>query len=1130
MLDGASRIGDMFAAAAAADMPACAITDHGVMYGALEFYKTGGKAGVKPIIGMEGYLFGGSRRDRNMSQREATEKIFHLTLLAMNDDGYKNLVKISSDAWLEGFYHKPRTDHEVLAAHADGVICLSGCLSAEIPKLIVAGDLAGARRKVAQYREVFGDRFYLELQDHGIPVQAPLNDELVRIGQEMSIPWVATNDSHYTHKGDAAAHEVLLCVNTGSELSDPNRFKFDSEEFYLKTPDEMQQAFERWPGACENTLEVADRCNVTISMGNLLLPRYDVPEGQDLDGYMRELVYEGIKTRYSEITPDVTERAEYELRIIGEMGFAGYFLVVQDFVNWAKSQGIRVGPGRGSAAGSIVSYALNITELDPIRYDLMFERFLNPERIEMPDIDIDFDERRRGDVIRYVREKYGEDHVAQIVTYGTIKGKQAIKDACRVLGFPYAEGDRLTKMYPALIMGRDSGLKNALETSPELRIAYEGGAAAKEIIDVALGIENLKRSAGIHAAGVVIGRDPLVQHVPLRRGDHGEVVTQYDMKGVTDLGLLKMDFLGLRNLTVIELTRDYVRANKGADIEVDDLSLDDDAVYEMLRKGDSDGVFQLESEGMRRLVLQLKPDRFEHIMALIALYRPGPMEQIPAYLERKNDPSKIEYLHPSLEDITKETYGILVYQEQIVLLLQRVAGYTAGQADMVRKAIGKKNRDIMAAEEPRFLEGCGKIGLSQQEGKKIWALIQPFADYSFNRAHSAGYAYIAYQTAWLKAHYPTEYMAALLTSVKDRKDDKPKYLGMARKMSIPVLLPDVNSSDRDFTAVGDSIRFGLSAVRGVGESVVEKIIEAREKEGPFKSFHDFCRRVDYVCLNRKTIESLIWAGAFESLGHTRKGLLDCFEDLTAQICDQRKKKEHGQWSFFDGLGDSSEDPTAHDQPIAIDEHKRELLNAKEKEMLGVYVSDHPLLGVEGLLSRMCDCTVTALSERTPGEVVTIGGMVTNFSRKVTKNGGIMLLLRVEDLGGAGVEVLVFSKVHEQFSALLRPDAILLLKGRVDRDARDDSVKLMAMDVKEPNLGEARPLTITLPADSCTPTVVDSLKEVLSGHPGSTQVFLSLGGREKTTTLRLGSQFWVDTSNGLHAELKALLGPQALVGA
>jgi DNA polymerase-3 subunit alpha len=756
----------------------------------------------------------------------------------------------------------------------------------------------------------------------------------------------------------------------------------------------------------------------------------------------------------------------------------------------------------------------------------MFERFLNPERLEMPDIDIDFDERRRGDVIRYVRDKYGDDHVAQIVTYGTIKGKQAIKDAARVLGFPYAEGDRLTKMYPSLIMGRDAGLRKALEATAELRQAYDSGGAAKEIIDVALGIENLKRSAGIHAAGVVIGRDPLVEHVPLRRGDHGEVVTQYDMKGVTDLGLLKMDFLGLRNLTVIDLTRDYVRANGGGEIQVDKLELDDPAVYEMLRRGDSDGVFQLESDGMRRLLGQLKPDRFEHIMALIALYRPGPMDQIPAYVACKNDPAKVEYLHPSLEDITKETYGILVYQEQIVLLLQKLAGYAPGQADMVRKAIGKKNREMMAVEEPRFIKGCEAAGLPAAEGRKIWALIQPFADYSFNRAHSACYAYVAYQTAWLKAHHPVEYMAALLTSVKDRKDDKPKYLGMARKMQIPVLLPDINLSDLDFTPVGDSIRFGLSAVRGVGEGVVEKIVEARRTKGAFTSFHDFCRKVDYSALNRKTVESLIWAGAFESLGHTRQGLIECFETVTAEICAQRKNEEHGQFGFWSTEAADAAAPST-DTPISIEEFHKDMLLLKEKEMLGVYVSDHPLLGVEGLLARMCDCSIAALAERQPGEIVTIGGMVTSFNKRVTKNGGILVLMHMEDLGGATVEILVFSRVYEQFAPLLRPDAILLMKGRVDRDVRDDSVKFMALEVKEPKLGENLPLTISMPIDACTEKVVESLKEVLSGHPGSTQVFLHLGGGKKTTTLRLGSEFWVDTSRGLHAELKALLGPQAL---
>ncbi len=1123
MLDGASRIPELFEAAAAADMPACAITDHGVMYGALEFYRTGGKAGVKPILGMEGYLFGGDRREKP-PQKEASNRTYHLTLLAADDAGYRNLVKVSSRAWLEGFHYFPRTDWDLLGEHSEGIICLSGCLSAEIPKLIVAGDRAGARRKAAQYRELFGDRFYLELQDHGLREQQALNDELVAIGKEMAIAWVATNDSHYTHKDDAAGHDVLLCINTGSEMSDPNRFKFDSNEFYLKTPQEMAEKFARWPGACETTLEVAERCNVTLQLGNLVLPVYEVPDNKTLEGHLEDLVEAGLRRRFDDVTPEVRDRARYELKVIFDMGFAGYFLVVQDFVNWAKRRGIRVGPGRGSAAGSVVSYALGITELDPLRYDLMFERFLNPGRKQMPDIDIDFDERKRGDVIRYVQDKYGEDRVAQIVTYGTIKGKQAIRDAARVLGFSYADGDRLTKMYPPLIMGRDSGLQKALETSVELREAYAAGGAAKEIIDVALKVENLKRSAGIHAAGVVIGRDPLVEHLPLKRGEHGEVVTQFDMNGVEELGLLKMDFLGLRNLTVIDLTREYVAANRGVEVDVDSLELDDPKVYEMLQRGDSDGVFQLESEGMRRLIHQLKPDRFEQIMALIALYRPGPMEQIPTYIERKLDPSKVVYLHPALEDITKETYGVLVYQEQIVQMLQKLAGYTPGEADLVRKAIGKKKRDIMKKEEPRFIAGCAQTGLSEKEARKLWDLIQPFADYSFNRAHSASYAYVAYQTAWLKAHYPVEYMAALLTSVKDRKDDKPKYLHMARKMDIPVLLPDVNSSEIDFTPVGDSIRFGLSAVRHVGEGVVEKIIEARRSKGEFTSFYDFCRKVDYACLNKKTVESLVWAGAFESLGHTRKGLAETFEGICQEVVTERKQQEAGQFSLFSSGGEP--DPNGnghHETPIPIDEYPKDYLLAREKEMLGLYVSDHPLLGVEGLLARMCDCPISALDSRPPGEVVNVGGLVSDIRKRVTKRGDIMVLLQLEDLSGAGVEVIVFPKAHEQYAAMLRPDAILVVKGRVDQDVRDDSIKLIAMELHEPELGDARPLVINLQREMCSGKVIDELKEVLAAHPGSTQVFLRLVGGEETV-LRLTSELWVDTGNGLHAEIKALLGP------
>ena len=1127
LLDGMSRISEMFEAAAAFDMPACAITDHGVMYGALDFYRSGTATGVKPILGMEGYLFGGDRRDKP-PQRENGERTFHVTLLAMNQQGYRNLVKISSKAWLEGFHYQPRSDWELLAGYSEGIVCLSGCLSAEIPRAIVAGDAAAARRMVARYKEVFGDRFYLELQDHGLAEQKPLNDELVAIGKEMEIPWVCTNDSHYTHKKDAPAHEVLLCINTGSELSDPNRFKFDSDEFYLKSPKEMAARFDGWPGACETTLEVAERCNVEMKLGELLLPRYQVPAGETLESYLRSLVHHGLERRYGEVGSEARERAEYELKVIGEMGFAGYFLVVQDFVNWAKDQGIRVGPGRGSAAGSIVAYTTGITELDPLRYDLMFERFLNPERVAMPDIDIDFDDRRRGDVIRYVQDKYGDDHVAQIVTFGTIKGKQAIKDAARVLGYPYADGDRLTKMYPPLIMGRDAGLENALETSAELAEAYGGGGAAREIIDTALQVENLKRSAGIHAAAVVIGRDPLIDHVPLKRGDHGEVVTQFDMNDVDDLGLLKMDFLGLRNLSVIDLTRSYVKGNCGDDVDVDDLDLGDEKVYDMLRRGDSDGVFQLESEGMRRLLVQLKPDRFEEIMALIALYRPGPMEEIPKYIERKHDSSKIQYLHPALEGITRETYGVLVYQEQVVQLLQILAGYSPGEADMVRKAIGKKNRGIMAREQPRFVEGCArKGGMDEAQARVLWALIQPFADYSFNRAHSASYAYVAYQTAWLKTHYPVEYMAALLTSVKDHKDDKPKYLGMARKMGIEVLLPDINTSDLDFTPVGDSIRFGLSAVRGIGENVVERIIAARTRKGAFTSFADFCRKVDYTCLNKKTVESLIKAGAFESMGHSRRGLMESFESITGAVIERRKQEEAGQFSLFAGAsadGAGAEE----DHPISLEEFPKELLLQYEKEMLGVYVSDHPLLGVEGLLERMSDASIASLGPRFQGEVVTVGGLVSGVSKRVTRTGNIMVILQLEDLSGASVEVIAFPKVAEQFSEALRPDAVLVIKGRIDRDARDDAVKLVALEVAEPRLGANRPLEIRLPADGCTPQVVDQIKEILSTHPGSTQVFLHLDRPERTTVLRLSSEFCVTTSNGIHAELKALLGPRSLL--
>jgi DNA polymerase-3 subunit alpha len=673
-------------------------------------------------------------------------------------------------------------------------------------------------------------------------------------------------------------------------------------------------------------------------------------------------------------------------------------------------------------------------------------------------------------------------------------------------------------------MGRDSGLASALDTSPELAEVYAAGGASKEIIDTALKIENVKRSAGIHAAGVVIGRDPLEEHVPLKRGDHDEVVTQFDMKGVESLGLLKMDFLGLRNLTVIDLTLDNISANSGEKIDIDNPSLDDPKVFEMLSRGDTDGVFQLESDGMRRYLSQLKPTRFEHIMAMNALYRPGPMDQIPTYIERMNDSGKIVYLHPELEEVTKETFGVLVFQEQIVQTLQKIAGYSLGEADLVRKAIGKKNRKLMASEKPRFFEGCLKGGVDEAGAAHLWSLIERFADYSFNRAHAACYAYIAYQTAWLKVHHPVAYMAALLTSVKDRKDDKPKYLYMARKMGIPVLIPDVNSSELDFTPVGDSVRFGLSAVRGLGSAVAEKIIDARKAKGEFTSFHDFCRKVDYVCLNKKTLESLILAGAFESLGHTRKGLIEVFEPLAAGISVQRRNEEQGIMSLFGGAGDS----TKHtDDPIPIDEFPRDVLRSFEKTALGLFVSDHPLLGVEGLLSRMTDASLSSLGSRRVGETVTVGGMVSSVRKRITRNGSIMVTMTIEDVAGAVVDVLVFAKTYEQYGALLQEDEILLVTGRIDRDVRNDTVQMLSSKIHKPDLGRETPIVINLVSDSCTPTLVDGLKEVLAEHPGSTQVYLKLAKGRRTTMLKLASEFWVDAGNGLHAELKALLGPACL---
>jgi DNA polymerase-3 subunit alpha len=1128
MLDGAARVDDLFAEAARMGMPALAMTDHGQLFGAVDFYLAGRKHGVKPILGVEGYLAPGSRFEK--LRRDTAEPYTHLTLLAENQTGYANLLRLVSLASLEGFFYKPRMDRELFQRYHQGLIATSGCLGSEVNQQLLKGDREGARATLAEFRDLFGPgNYFVELHDHGLPEQRRVNPELLALARDLDLPLLASNDLHYTRRADAGPHEVLLCIQTGSVLADPKRFKLEGEEFYLKSPAEMRALFADHPEACDNTLEVAERCNVELQFGADVLPHFDVPAGHTLESWLRAEVERGAVERYGDPLPDrVSQRIDYELGVINQLGFAAYFLIVADLCRYAREQGIRVGPGRGSAAGSCVSYCLRVTDLDPIAYGLLFERFLNPERKEAPDIDMDFDERRRGDMIRYATEKYGEDHVAQIVTFSTIKAKQAIRDSARVLGFPYKLGDDLAKMMPPPVLGKEHPLAEAFKLSAELRAARDNDPDARRVLDTAAGLEGLRRQWGVHAAAVVISRDPLVEHVPvMKREADGAIITQYEMNGVAKLGLLKMDFLGLRNLSVLDDTLRHLRAN-GVALELAEIPTDDPATFRMLQAGDSDGVFQMESEGMRRLLRQLRPDRFEDIVALIALYRPGPMEQIPNYIAGKHDPSRITYLHPLMEEITADTYGVIVYQEQIISLLQKVAGYTAGEADIVRKAMAKKIESLMRTEEPRFLAGCRDKGLTDDQARTLWRLIQPFAGYSFNRAHAAGYGLVTWQTAYLRAHHPVEYMAALLTSVKDDKDARPKYLGTCRRMGITVLPPDVNDSDADFTPTdGNAIRFGLSAVRNVGEQVVEAIIAARREKGRFTDFFDFCDKVDIGVLNKRVIESLIKAGAFDSLGLPRRGLFEIHELAVDRVTARKRAEAAGQFSLFGGLSDGEEVIVEPLPPVGQQEWDKTQRLAFEKEMLGQYVSDHPLLGLEHVLQASANTPLSMLAERSDGAVVTVAGILAKLTRKFTRRGETYIVADIEDLDGTA-ECIFFPQVYLQHQGLLVQDAVVVVKARVD--GRDDPPKLVALEVKPPNLEDpgTAPVVLNLPARSCNDSVVDRLKRILGAHRGKSPVHLQIRGANSTMVVRLGDEFRVDPRNGLYAEIKAELGPDALL--
>jgi DNA polymerase III subunit alpha len=1171
MLDGAARLDDLVAKAVADGQPALGITDHGNMYGVLEFFKECRAQGVKPVIGTEAYMAYENRSERpprrgrvddSGGDTEGGKKLYyHLTLLAETDQGYRNLIQLASLAFMEGYYYKPRMDWELLQRYHHGLIATTGCLGGHVLQSLLQGDEKGALDKAGRLQEIFGkDNLFVELQDHGLPAQRDTNPQLIEIARKIGAPLIATNDSHYVHREDHESHDALLCVQTGATLSDPKRFKFEGQEHYLKTAQEMRYLFRDFPEACDNTLWVAERADVNIEFGKPQLPNFPLPEGfTDDAGYLDHLTWEGAKQRWGqEIPPSAVERLAYELQVIKNMGFASYFLIVWDLIKHAKDNGIRVGPGRGSAAGCAVAYSLRITDLDPIKYDLLFERFLNPSRISMPDIDMDFDSRYRDEMIRYAAEKYGRDHVAQIITFGTIKARNAVRDAARVLGYPYGVGDKIAKAMPPLVMGRDTPLKYCFEQSPkyadgykaaaELRAMCDADPDVKRVVDVAKGLEGLKRSDGIHAAAVVITKEPLTDYLPIQRKpeaggkiEDAPVVTQYEMHGVEELGLLKMDFLGLRNLDVITDTVAMVRATKDPTFDIDVVPLDDARVFDLLGRGDTMGVFQLESPPMRALLKSLAPTSFGDVSAVLALYRPGPMSvnMHYDYADRKNGRQEVSYFHEDAREVLGDTYGLMIYQESVMRVAQKFAGYSLAEADSLRKAMGKKSREVMAKERSTFETGCETAGYGRKLGEQLFDVIAKFADYAFNKSHTFGYGLVTYQTAYLKAYYPVEYFAALLTSVKSNLDKAAVYLSDARSSGIKVLTPDVNRSVMDFAAIGldqlpvdvvlpasspGAITFGLSAIRNVGEGLVELLLGERGENGPYENFHDFAERVPEPVLNKRTVESLIKAGAFDSLGHPRQGLMMTFEQIIDTTLVRRRERDQGVMSLF---GDDTGDGAGFDERVAVspNEYDKSIRLKFEKEMLGLYVSDHPLLGVEAALRRKVDCSIAEATERDDGSILILGGVITNLSRKFTKKGDQMAVFVLEDLDST-IEVTVFPRALIELGHKLIDDAIVTVKGRVDK--RDEvRVGFMAMDVniiEGLDTASALPLRLRVPSTSLTELRIHQIRKILRDHPGESPVFLHIG---QGKILRLADEFCVDLDRVV-GELRMLLGHDAVI--
>ncbi|MDO6354972.1 DNA polymerase III subunit alpha [Caloramator sp. CAR-1] len=1134
LLDGSSRIKDIVKKAKEYGMPSLAITDHGAMFGVIDFYKACREVGIKPILGCEVYVV-----PRKMTDKVAgiDNEYYHLVLIAENNEGYKNLMKIVSKAALEGFYYKPRVDKELLKKYSKGIIALSACLAGEVQDLLLKGRYEDAKRIALELEDIFGrGNFYLELQDHGIEEQRTVNEKLIDLSKETGIPLVATNDVHYVNKEDAVAHEILLCIQTGKTIDDEDRMKFPTDEFYLKSPEEMKRLFDFVPEAIENTIKISERCNVELEFNKPKLPKFDVPDGKEANVYLRELCFNGLYERYKEPSKEVINRLNYELEVIEKMGYVDYFLIVWDFIRFARENNIMVGPGRGSAAGSIVAYTLGITKIDPIKYNLLFERFLNPERISMPDIDSDFCYERRQEVIDYVFKKYGEDRVSQIITFGTMAARAVIRDVGRALNYSYAEVDTIAKMIP---MELGMTIDRALELNPELKGEYENNERIRHLIDIARSLEGLPRHSSTHAAGVVISSAPLVEYVPLTKNED-TITTQFPMTILEELGLLKMDFLGLRTLTVLRDAVDLVYKNKGIKVDLDSIDFEDQSVYEMISQGKTEGVFQLESSGMTNFMKELKPSSLEDIIAGISLYRPGPMDQIPEYIKNKNNPEDIKYIDEKLRPILDVTYGCIVYQEQVMQIVRDIAGYSLGRSDLVRRAMAKKKHDVMEKERENFIYGLkddkGNIivpgalrnGVSLEVANKIFDIMMDFASYAFNKSHAAAYAVVAYQTAFMKRYYPVEFMTALLTSVMGNSDKIAFYINACRRMNITVLPPDINKSFENFSVEGDKIRFGLVAIKNVGEGAIKSIIEARERDGDFKSFRDFCERVNLSEVNKKTIESLIKAGAFDSLGLKRSVLMNNYEKVIDSILSEKKQVIDGQIGFFQKELVNLKKDDFED----IKEFDKKYLLAMEKEMLGLYISGHPLQDLEKQLELLTNTKISEIYSISAedhdhidvkvedGQRVVIGGIITNISIKSTRNNEIMAFIKIEDMNGT-IEVLVFPKTYQKCSKIIMEDNIVIVKGRVSIK-EEEQPKIIAEEIEQLRGYEKtiNKLYIRLD-DKEWKKQIERIKPEIIKFKGLTPIYIVLKDSKKI--LMASRELWVEVNDELIGILKSEFG-------